>query len=187
MASSRLTATALSARYPQLTPAWARARNWRAHPAWMRSPSWSPRAADASRSRPPSCPLRRQGWPCPARPLQTHDLRQHRQHTARTPDAGMVSTHTGSFPTPRLSSQEAAMFTALHRQSALPRTAARNAGAGRPAAPRAPAPRARRGPPARSAGRRADDPPAQAHPPSGAPLMNHTAAASTYPSWADPS
>jgi hypothetical protein len=36
-------------------------------------------------------------------------------------------------------------------------------------------------------GRPADDPPAQAHPPSGAPHMNRTAAASSHPSWADPS
>jgi hypothetical protein len=42
-------------------------------------------------------PAASQGW---HRPLQTRDLRQHRQHTARTPDAGMVSTHTGSFPAP---------------------------------------------------------------------------------------
>ena len=39
----------------------------------------------------------------------------------------------------------------------------------------------------RRAARLADDAPAQRHPPSGAPLMNHTAAASSHPSWADPS
>jgi hypothetical protein len=36
-------------------------------------------------------------------------------------------------------------------------------------------------------GRPADHPPAQAHPPSHAPLMTRTAAASRHPNWQDPS
>jgi len=35
--------------------------------------------------------------------------------------------------------------------------------------------------------RSADHPPAQAHPPSHAPLMTRTAAASRHPNWQDPS
>ena len=93
----------------------------------------------------------------------------------------------GSFPARSEHTGDGHVHTPLRRQPARPRTATRNAGTGRTAAPGAPAPRARHGIPARSAGRPADDAPARAHPPSGAPLMNRTAAASSHPSWADPS